>query len=295
MPTEFQKLLREPIAFAPRTHLLTVDVEDWFHVNFASAGAVPADAPSRVESGVDATLALFDAAGVKATFFVLGSVAERHPQAVCRIADAGHEIACHSMHHDLVYQMERERFAEAATDARRRLEDASGAPVLGFRAPSWSICERNLWALDVIAEAGFRYDSSIFPGASPLYGIAEAPTGPYRLSLPSGHSLPEVPPSVLDFGVTRTGIGGGLYLRALPVALQRFAKSRYERRGEPFMVYVHPRELDPSAWDLRLPLSFLDQRLHRFGIRATPRKLRALLADGTWVGIAEALRTANTL
>jgi polysaccharide deacetylase family protein (PEP-CTERM system associated) len=287
----------EPLRFAPGLRLLTVDVEDWFHANFASAPSAPsaggAPRPSRIESGVAAALDLLAERNVSATFFVLGCVAREHPGVVRRIADAGHEIASHAIDHELVYEMEPRRFREVALTARKLLENESGQPVRGFRAPSWSITERNLWAFDVLAEAGFEYDSSVFPGPSPLYGIPGAPTGPYRVRTSQGGSIVEVPPSVLRLGPLRTGIGGGVYLRALPLAIQRFAMGGYARRGEPFMVYVHPRELDPSAWDLKLPLSPLDQLFHRIGLRSTPRKLRALLERGSWQTIGEAVRGAG--
>lgn len=284
----------EPLRFAPRARLLSVDVEEWFHANFSSAPFPGSDAPpSRVESGVAVTLDLLAEFGARATFFVLGCVARDHPGLVGRIADAGHEIASHAMDHDLVYEMEPRRFAEVAGRARQLLQDQSGQPVEGFRAPSWSITEKSLWAFDVLGELGFAYDSSVFPGSSPLYGIPGAPTAPYRVGAGGGRSLVEVPPSVLRLASLRTGIGGGVYLRALPVALQRWAMRRNERRGEPFMVYVHPRELDPSAWALRLPLSPMDQLFHRVGLRSTPRKLRALLRSGGWRTLGEAVREAG--
>jgi polysaccharide deacetylase family protein (PEP-CTERM system associated) len=245
--------------------------------------------PSRVEAGVAATLELLAEHGSRATFFVLGCVASRHPGLVRRIADAGHEIACHALEHELVYEMEPQRFCESVRQARERLQDQSGQPVRGFRAPSWSISARSLWAFDVLAELGFAYDSSVFPAASPLYGIPGAPTGPYRIRLAGGAVLLEVPPSVLRLGALRLGIGGGVYLRALPGSVQRWAMRAYARRGEPFMLYVHPRELDPGAWALRLPLSPLDQAIHRIGLRTTPRKLRALLDLGGWQPIGTAL------
>ena len=283
----------EPVTLGPEARLLTVDVEDWFHANFASASPLGGgDLPRRVESGVACALDLLAESSTRATFFVLGCVAREHPCVVRKIADAGHEGASHAMDHDLVYELEPRRFAEAALRARNLLQDQSGQPVVGFRAPSWSITQRSLWAFDVLAEIGFEYDSSAFPGTSPLYGIPGAPTGPYRLRLRDGRSLLEVPPSVLGVGPLRMGIGGGVYLRALPVFVQRLAMHRYARWDEPFMVYVHPRELDPSAWDLRLPLSPLEQRFHRVGIRSTPRKLRSLLRRGRWQTIGEAVARA---
>jgi len=296
MPTEvgsgarLGSLAWQPLRLAPGLRLLSVDVEDWFHANFRSAPPLAsASLPSRVEAGVATTLELLAEYDARATFFVLGCVASRHPGIVRRIANAGHEIASHAQEHELVHQMPPARFREAVREARARLQDQSGQPVYGFRAPSWSISAQSLWAFDVLAEVGFEYDSSVFPGASPLYGIPGAPTGPYQLRLASGARLVEVPPSVLRLGALRLGIGGGVYLRALPVAVQRWAMGGYARRGEPFMLYVHPRDLDAGAWGLRLPLSWLDQWIHRIGLRSTPRKLRALLALGDWQPIGAAL------
>jgi polysaccharide deacetylase family protein (PEP-CTERM system associated) len=276
--------------------VLTVDVEDWYHSNFRSAPELdPRTLPRRVEAGVDRVLEVLARAAAKATFFVLGIVAREHPRIVPRIAAAGHEIGCHGMHHTLVYRQSPAEFEREAAEARELLRDQSGQPVPGFRAPSWSLTRESLWAFERLTEIGFRYDSSVFPARNYLYGIGGAPTAPYRVRMASGRTVLEIPPPVLALGPLRLGAGGGFYLRALPLWAQRLAARSYARRGSPFLAYVHPRELDPGAWDLRLPLSRLEQGVHRFGIRSVPRKLEKLLRTGSWRSIAATLDELGAL
>jgi polysaccharide deacetylase family protein (PEP-CTERM system associated) len=269
--------------------VLTVDVEDWFHANYRSAPALDTTTlPRRVEASVARALDTLAGGGVRGTFFVLGCVAREHPGLVARIAAAGHEIGCHGMAHELVYETDPNAFARAIRDARALLADQSGQPVLGFRAPSWSITARSLWALDVITAAGFRYDSSIFPHANYLYGLDGAPRTPYVVSTPSG-PLVEVPPALVGRGRFTLGAGGGFYLRILPTWIHRRAADESARRGQPFLVYVHPRELDPDAWPLRLPLSLTENAIYRFRIASVPRKLARLLAGRSWRPLGEVL------
>jgi polysaccharide deacetylase family protein (PEP-CTERM system associated) len=276
--------------------VMTVDVEDWFHGNFRSAPVVdPATLPRRVEAGVDRVLETLAAARARATFFVLGCVARDHPRLVPRIAAAGHEIGCHGMTHGLVYEQEPEAFRAAAGDARKLLCDQSGQPVLGFRAPSWSVTERSLWALDVVAACGYRYDSSVFPAANYLYGIGEAPCTPYLVPTEPAGVLVEVPPAVLQLGPFRMGVGGGFYLRLFPLWVHRSALALYARRGAPFVIHVHPRELDPDAWALGVPLSLAERTIRDFGLRSAPRKVAGLLAGRTWEPVADVLRRRGVL
>ncbi len=276
----------EILASQAQACMMTVDVEDWFHSNFRSAPQIDTEGlPRRLEEGVDRLLELFASLNAHATFFVLGAVARNHPRLVPRIAAMGHEIGCHGMEHDLVYTQSEQTFKQEMSDARKLLADQSGQPVYGFRAPSWSITERSLWALDRLAEIGFRYDSSVFPAANFLYGINGAPTSPYRVSTSGGRTLIEVPPPILRLGPLRIGVGGGLFLRALPLWLQRRAMRTYARRGAPFVSYVHPREFDPASSNLRLQLSAFEQLVHRFRIRSVPRKLNKLMRGHEWQSI----------
>ena len=233
---------------------LTVDLEEYFQVsNFDKL--IDRDRwdtlPSRVVEQTLRLLDLFDSTQSRATFFALGWIAERHPKLLRQIAERGHEIACHSWAHDLVYETPAASFEEQVRRAKGLLEDHAQQPVVGFRAPSWSITSRSLWALDVLVRLGFRYDSSIFPVANYLYGIDGAPTSAYRMHLASGASLVEVPASVVRVGPWGVGVAGGIYLRALPLAFHRWARRRILAGGEVFVAYVHPRELDPGAWQLR--------------------------------------------
>jgi polysaccharide deacetylase family protein (PEP-CTERM system associated) len=285
-----------PIASGAAAHALTVDVEDWFHSNFQSAPHVDPDAlPRRVEGAVDRVLELFEQWSVTATFFVLGCVARDHPGLVRRLADAGHEIGCHSMNHTLIYEQSIETFRDDVTEARKLLSDQSGQDVVGFRAPSWSITERSLWALDALAASGFQYDSSIFPAANYLYGIADAPRDAYQVRTENGGRLVEVPPPIYAFGRFRFGVGGGFYLRVLPFWIQRRALERYEREGMPFLIYVHPREFDPDSWTLRLPLSVKEHLIHRARLRAVRPKIARLVAGRRWRSLGEILRARGLL
>lgn len=274
----FADLDIEPLDLKASKTILTIDVEEWYHANFRSMGdSHEENLPSRVEQGVDAILNILANRGGHATFFILGSVAERHPKIVKRIAEAGHEVACHGWSHTLIYRQSREQFEKDIHCARTLLRELSGQPVMGFRAPSWSITDKSLWALESLVANGFKYDSSIFPAANYLYGVDRSPTVPYRIGLSSGKQLLEIPPSVLDLGGYRVGAGGGFYLRVLPISLQRLAMLSYAKRGAPFVFYAHPREFDPGAWRLRLSLSFTEQFIHRFGISNSEKKLEKLL------------------
>jgi polysaccharide deacetylase family protein (PEP-CTERM system associated) len=263
--------------------LFSVDVEEWFHSNFVSAPALDTSRlPRRASVGVSAILDVLAEARSRATFFVLGEVAKEQPELVRRIADAGHEIACHSLAHSLVYEQRRDDFARDLAEVKRRLEDLSGQPVWGFRAPSWSITAASLWALDTIAEAGFRYDSSIFPAKNYLYGVDGAPLVPCLLRTPAGNTLLEVPPSTLSIGPLRFGVGGGFYLRVLPLWVHEQALARAVRQGVPFLAYVHPREFDPGSWALELPLSRKEKLIHSGALRLGASRARALLGKGGW-------------
>jgi polysaccharide deacetylase family protein (PEP-CTERM system associated) len=274
-----------PVTVVPR-RLFTVDVEEWFHSNFESAPhADQQGLERRAHVGVGRLLDALAETGSRATFFVLGDVAEATPDVVRAIARAGHEIGCHSFHHTLLYEQSREALRTDLERARELLMNLSGQPVLGFRAPSWSITRKNPWALDVVAEAGFRYDSSIFPARNYLYGIAGAPTTPYRLRTREGNELLEIPPPTLAFGPLRVGVGGGFYLRVLPLWVHRRAMLAAERRGAPFLAYIHPREFDPESWGMTLDLSRKEALIHGFGLQRGSTRARALLGEGGWTSL----------
>lgn len=266
--------------------LLTVDVEDWFHVNYRSFRA-PSEPPTlrRVEENTDRLLEMCARAGHRGTFFVLGCVAGDHPGIVRRIAAAGHEVACHGLAHELLYEQGEERFRRDVAAARARLQDLSGQAVLGFRAPSWSLTRRSLWALDAVVELGFRYDASLFAVENYMYGLREAPPAPAFVRTPHGAEVFEVPAPVLRLGRVRIPHGGGFYLRMLPLWFERLAMRRHAERGEPSMLYVHPREVDDL--EIAMELAPLEKLIQSARVAAGRAKLLRLLGSQAWRSIAD--------
>ena len=262
---------------------LSVDVEDWFQVGAFENTIARGDWDAcdfRVECNVDCVLALFDRAGVKATFFTLGWVAERVPQAIRAIADAGHEIASHGYDHQRVFTMDRAAFAEDLRKSREILEDASGQTVTGYRAPSFSIDARNLWAFEELAQQGYAYSSSVAPIAHDHYGWREAPRFAFRPV--AGASLVELPVTTAMLGKRRVAAGGGGFFRTLPYGFSRWAieqVNREERR--PAIFYFHPWEIDPGQ--PRVAGAPLRSRLrHYTNLSAMEAKLERLLGDFCW-------------
>lgn len=259
---------------------LTIDLEDYFHVT-AFADRMDVDGwdacASRLERNAQRTLDLLDSAGRRATFFVLGWVAERYPQVVTEIAARGHEIACHSHQHRLVYEMTPEEFREDTHRAKAVLEDVTGKPVLGYRAPSFSITQDSLWAFEILAELGFTYDSSIFPVRHANYGMRKSPRFPFLVRTPPG-SMVEFPMSTLALRDWRSPLAGGAYLRFLPYWYTRWG-IRYinQQESQPVCVYLHPWELDPDQ--PRLQGSLTARLRHYLGLRGMEGKLRSLLRD----------------
>jgi polysaccharide deacetylase family protein (PEP-CTERM system associated) len=259
---------------------MTIDVEDYFHVsNFVRtvAPASWASRESRVEANTDRLLGIFADAGVTATFFVLGWVAERAPRLVRRIADAGHEVASHGYAHRLIFDQSPDEFRADVRRGKALIEDASGARVLGYRAPSFSVTERSLWALDVLVEEGHVYDSSVYPIHHDRYGIPSAPRHAHVMQRRGG-ALIEVPGSTVRLGSVNLPIGGGGYFRLLPYAWTRWGISRVnavERR--PAIFYLHPWEIDPDQ--PRLPAGAMARFRHYHNLHRTEARLRRLLAD----------------
>jgi polysaccharide deacetylase family protein (PEP-CTERM system associated) len=259
---------------------LTVDVEEHFQVSAFEGVVRRADwetFPSRVEANTDRLLDLMDAAEVRATFFVLGWVGERRPALVRRIAERGHEIASHGYSHRLIYNQPREQFRSELELSRKILQDASGQPVEGHRAASFSIRRENLWALDAIVEAGFTYDSSLFPVRHDRYGIPGAPRRPHRLRAPEGGTLVELPPSTIRLGRWTLPVAGGGYLRLYPEWLTNWAIRRLNNEAIPAQIYIHPWEVDPGQPRVAgLPLR--SRLRHYVNLGTTFAKLKRLLA-----------------
>lgn len=235
---------------SPIVNALTVDVEDYFHVS-AFSQSIQRESwgtlETRVERNTNRLLEIYEAAGVSATFFVLGWVAEKFPQLVTAIVDAGHELACHGFSHQLIYKQSPEEFREETVRAKKLLEDISGIRVRGYRAASYSITPKSTWAVSTLIEAGFDYDSSIVPVRHDLYGFSGASPYPYRLRTASRQEIIEFPPSTVEkFGV-RIPIGGGGYFRLFPYWFSRWGLRQINQVDEqPFSFYLHPWEIDPG-------------------------------------------------
>lgn len=258
---------------------MTVDVEDYFHVSVFDK-TVPRlrwdTLESRVRINTEHLLTLFDEVDVRATFFVLGWVAEKFPDLIRRISSHRHEIASHGYGHRLVYQQTRREFLEDVRRARQVLESATGLPVTGYRAPSFSITRDCLWALDVLIDEGFRYDASIFPIHHDRYGIPNSPQRPYIIKRALG-SLVEVPGSTVRLGPLNLPVAGGGYFRILPYSWTKWGISRINQEAQPAIFYLHPWEIDPGQ--PRLPAQWLGRFRHYTNLNKTETSLRRLLKD----------------
>lgn len=261
---------------------LTVDVEEYFQVA-AFERTIPRDgwgaAESRVEFNTGRVLDLFTAHGYKATFFVLGWIAERHPTLVKRIVADGHELASHGYDHTRVHQLSVEQFRADVLRTKAILEDIGGVPVRGYRAPSYSINGKNLWALDVLAETGHVYSSSIYPVRHDLYGMPEAPRFPFRFQ-PDG--ILEIPVTTVRLGNHNLPCGGGGYFRLLPYGAFRWMLKRVnERDRQPALFYFHPWEVDPGQPRVQgAPLK--SQFRHYLNLERMHHMLDQLLRDFRW-------------
>jgi len=269
---------------------MTVDVEDYFQVS-AFDNVVSRDAWAGMESRVVANtgrlLDLFDEFDVRSTFFVLGWVAERHPALVRAIVARGHELASHGYAHRLVYSQTPAEFREDVRRAKGLLEDAGGVAVHGYRAPSFSVTSRSLWALDVLLEEEYRYDASIFPIRHDRYGIPDAPRWPHAIERPAGRVY-EVPGSTVRLGGTNLPVAGGGYFRILPYAWTRFGISRVNRtERQPVVFYLHPWEID--ADQPRLSAGALSRFRHYRNLHKTESRLRRLMRDFTFAPVASVL------
>ena len=261
-------------------NVISFDVEDYFHVA-AFADRIDtsqwASFPSRVETNTKKILEMLASKDVRGTFFVLGWVAERFPSLIKCIGDAGHEVACHSLEHRKLFQMTPAEFLDDTRKAKHAIEDACGQPVRGYRAPSFSITQDSLWALEILAELGFEYDSSIFPVEHPNYGLPRFPRFPVLITTKSG-PLVEFPMTTLELGKLRSPLAGGAYLRILPYWYMRWGLEYVNgTENQPFCLYLHPWELDSNQ--PRIGASLTARLRHYVGLRSTESKLVRLLRD----------------
>ena len=272
---------------------LSVDVEDWFQVGAFEDVIDRADWDSlelRVEGNTDRLLSLFDEAGVKATFFVLGWIAERRPALVRRIVSGGHEVASHGWAHDRVFRFDAKSFLQDIDRARKILEDAGGAAVSGCRAPSFSIDGRTPWAHEILSRQGYRYSSSVAPVVHDHYGWPEAPRFAYRPV--AGEDFVELPVTTARLAGRTLAAGGGGFLRILPYRFSRWALRQANALGQPGILYFHPWEIDPGQ--PRVRDARLRSRLrHYTNLAGMEAKLSRLLRDFEWTrvdAVAEAVR-----
>ena len=279
------------------TNYLTIDVEDYFHVSAFENQSPPetwANRESRVERNTDLVLRLLDEHNVTATFFILGWVAERFPGVTRRIADAGHEVACHGYLHQRVALQERATYRQDIRRAKALLEDQTGRPVIGYRAPSYSITRQTAWAFDELIESGFRYDSSVFPMKHDFYGIPDWPRfAGYAAkngdiwreaeTLAQGEAgIREIPITTLRFCGRNLPIAGGGYFRLLPYAVTRWGLKRInETEQQPFVFYLHPWEFDPEQ--PRMDGASAKSRFrHYLNLHKTENRFQRLLEDFTF-------------
>lgn len=263
----------------PLTHALSFDIEDWFHVVGVAAAPKPEDWASQRDSLVERytdwiveTLAEYD---VRATFFMLGWVAEHHPGLARRIADAGHEVACHSYWHPRVETLTPDEFREDTRRSKGVIEDQIGRPLQGYRAPSFSITPGTEWAFDILLDEGFTYDASLFP-APRGHGGYDCPQEAHDFTnTPSGRTIRELPMSILRLGPLKAPFSGGGYLRVLPEWVIRRGFENFEKAGVPVVTYLHPRDFAPDCPRIPMPLH---RRFKCYtGMKSAPGKLRMML------------------
>jgi polysaccharide deacetylase family protein (PEP-CTERM system associated) len=275
----------------------TIDVEDYYQVE-GFANVVDRTSwdrfESRVQHNTGRVLELLERRGIRGTFFVLGCVARKHPGIVRDIQAAGHEVASHGLTHRLVYSQAPEAFRQETRESKAILEDQCQVQVRGYRAATYSITRRSLWALDILLEEGFTYDSSIFPMRHDRYGVPGAPVTPYRVSTPAGRELVEFPISVLKYGGVTLPVAGGGYFRLFPYGLTSWALRRLNARGQPFLFYLHPWEIDPGQ--PRIAEASASSRFrHYVNIDRCEERLSRLLADFRFGTMADVLADQGLL
>lgn len=276
----------------PITNALTIDVEDYFMVS-AFADKVKFEDwhtfESRVEANTYRILDLLDEYGVKATFFVLGWVAEHYPKLIKEIQRRGHELASHGYNHRLVYDLSHDDFREDARKAKKIIEDIAGEPVIGYRATSYSITKKSLWAMDILIEEGFKYDSSIFPIIHDRYGIMDFNRFPVRINLNGSGSILEFPLSTIRLFNSNFPVAGGGYFRLFPYILFKKGIKRINNlEKQPAIFYFHPWEIDPEqpvqdvGWKTRIR--------HYTNLHKTEDRLKRLLSDFKWGRVSDVIR-----
>ena len=273
---------------------LTFDIEDYFQVEAFKQHIRYEEWPHysiRVADNTRKIVEILDERGVKATFFMLGWVAERCPEMVTALAASGHEIASHGYAHQMVSKQTPQEFEADLAKSLEILEPLAGTKIIGYRAPTYSIIKESFWALDLLAKHGMKYDSSIFPIKHDRYGVPEAPRFPYPIYERNGRQMIEFPISTMRVGKWNFPIAGGGYMRLFPYAVMKFGLRSVNREGQPAIVYLHPWELDPEQ--PRIPNIPATTRFrHYVNLHATADKLRALIRDFDFAPVRDVLRLA---
>ena len=273
---------------------LTIDVEEYFQVEAFARVIAKKDWDkfvSRVVQNTEKILNLLEFFQIKATFFCLGWVAERYPELIKAIAQKGHEIASHGFSHTPIFRLTPQEFRKEVRKSKRLLEDLSDREVKGFRAPTYSVTKNTLWALKILAEEGYTYDSSIFPIRHDLYGLPEAPRFPFKIK---SLGLIEFPITTARFlGIKWPAAGGG-YFRLFPYPLTKYLLKRINRKEKmPFIFYVHPWEFDPAQPRIKAPLK--SRFRHYLNLKKTEKRFKKLLFDFKFAPVEEVLKTLPLL
>ncbi len=267
-------------------NILTFDIEDWYHPNLADKdllGAGPFE--DRVEEPTLRILNILDETHNKATFFVVGDIAEKFPDLVREIVRRGHEVGSHGYRHNLVYDYTEAQFETDLGNSVRLLEKITGRKVLGYRAPSWSLGEKTPWAWDAMHDLGLQYDSSLYPFKTFLYGDSTSSRFEYNLTLSGDKPFREIPPSVAEVLGRRVPFSGGFYFRVVPYVFLKAGIRQYNRAGQPAVVYLHPWEIDVEQ--PRLKPDALKRFILYANLKRTEKKLRRLLTDFRFISIKD--------
>lgn len=264
-------------------NILQIDVEDWYCDLDIDKWK---NYEARVVASTEKILSMLKNSGNKATFFILGHVAEKFPELVKKIGKEGHEIASHGYFHRRITEQSREDFENDLKKSIKLIEKISGKKVKGYRAPQFTITKKTLWALDVLKKNGLEYDSSIFPVKTPMYGIPDFPPYPSRLS----NSIVEIPLSVYEIPIVRKKIpiAGGFYMRAFPYFFIKYALKKINRNGNPAVCYLHPWELDPEKPKVK-DLKWY----HYYNLKSTERKFKKMLRDFKFISTEEWIKNAG--
>jgi len=266
------------------THILTIDLEDYFHLNGLGIDIEKySDYTSRIRLSTDFLLNCLSKYNSKATFFVLGCIADKYPDIIKKISSSGHEIASHGYYHRLLYNISYKEALEDIKRSKNIIESIIGNKIIGFRAPSWSITKNNAHLLNEIKKIGFKYDSSLFPFKTWLYGSSKFPD--YIRKLPSG--LIEIPPTISRIGALKIPFSGGIYFRIIPNNIIYKAIKRTEKMKRPCIFYFHPWEFDPEQ--PRIDSSFIYKFIHYYGLKRMKKRFSDLLCRYRFISISEYL------